>query len=646
MTTKKTRKRKPVTAPSPTVHAQESEPVTNDWRHRVKNRWDALSTFRKHWYKNIALGVLIELCLHVAGHTFQLGPLVAFENWGLDVVTRLNQTTCSMLGPGNPDPDTLGRMLRCEEENGARSSPVLVEVDAETWRSPAWGLGEPDSAPRDAIATLIERAFGLGATQVVLDILVEDHAPLGAPAPPPGSPAAVVQETDRRFADRLRALLSKPAFGSGRQLVLVRTERRPQPPDESAFRSELRHSKAVDEVVKDSNGRIVIAAPYFEVGADRRLRDWELFKVVCERRADKPDSGFLRVVPSVQFMTAAFQAAKCRQALVHVAGQPFTRCEDGSGAERSREGSEASWASATACTPFPAVGAANLSDVESTARACMLSLQMEGVRAARDSHSCVQARRVCRPGGGTNSATDSGCAAVMTRIDRIEAAGPGTVRKVWTRLSTGQSGEGIDAGLQEGYWSAVQSAFDPRLPAMPHEGGLGNRIVFRYTPDMVATVKAGQLLAANEWQLVQLGPLLRGRVVVIGQTFQEAGDAHFTPLGRMPGAVVLINAVDSMSRHGLMRAPTTLFTLSVSLTLIVVIGCLFALRTSAIAGVMATLIVLFTSGVASVLLFGHGVWLDFSAPIIGILIHSQWDAHKERVELEKRRQSPSDVVEH
>lgn len=642
MTKAKTRNRIPVKAPTPAVRKQKREPVPNAYWRRVKNRWDALSPFRNHWYKNIALGIVIELCLLAAGDTFQFGPVVAFENWGLDVVTRLNQTTCSMLGPGNSNPGTLGRVLRC----AAGSSPLLVEVDAETWRSPGWGQGEPDNAPRDAVATLIERSFELGATQVVLDILVEDHAPLGTPAPPPGSPAALVQATDRRFADRLRALLNKPSFGPDRRLVLVRTERRPLPADESAFRSEIRHSKAVDEVVNDSNGHIVIAAPYFEVGADRRLRDWDLFKVVCERRADKPDSGFLRVVPSVQLITAAFRAAKCPQALVHTAGQPFKRCEEDSGAHPSREGPEASWASATACTPFPAVGAANLSDAESTARACTLALQMEGVRAARDSHWCAQARTACRSGGSTNPATDPGCAVLMTRLDSIDAARHGIMRRVWTRLSMARSDESIDAGLQEGYWSAVQQAFDPRLPALPHEGGLGNRVVFRYTPDQVATVKAGQLLAANEGQLAQFGPLLRGRVVVIGQTFQEAGDAHFTPLGRMPGAVLLVNAVDSMSRHGLMQAPSTLFTLSVSLALIVAIGCAFALRTSAIAAVIATLIVVFTSGVVSFLLFGHGVWLNFAAPIIGILIHSQWEAHKERVELKKRRLSPLHAVEH
>ena len=611
--------------------------VVGSYMGSVKDKWNALSPFGKHWCKNIALGVLIELGIHVSGHTFHVGPVLAFQNWGLDVVTRLSQSTCVMLNPSNGTVSILSQALRCPDADGTAGPPLLIEVDAETWRSPSWGHGEPERAPRDAMATLIDRAFELGASQIVLDILVEDHVPLGAPAPPAGTAAALAQVADQLFADRLSLLLSKPYFGQNRRLVLVRTERHPLPQDESAFVSELRHSMAVDKVVAASNERIVIAAPYFQVGADRRLRDWDLFKVVCERQADGPEHGLLRVVPSVQLVMAAF-AGTCPQAPVHNAGQPFARCGESTDARSAKAQAKAAWTSTMACTPFPALGAANLSDTESTVRACTTALQLEGIRASNDSRWCAQARMACRAAENPSQAAEPACAALMTRLDATEATRLGVLQAVRTQITAGQVDESVNAGIVDGYWSAVQQAFDPHLGALPREGGVGNRIVFRYPPNQVTTINALQLLTATGEPLRQFGPLMRGRVVVIGQTFSETGDAYFTPLGRMPGAVVLVNAIDSMSRHGLMQAPTTVLTLSVAFALIVAVSFGFTRWTSAIAAGLATLAVVFTSGVASFFFFAHGVWLDFAAPIIGILIHSQWDAHKEREELKRLSQ--------
>jgi hypothetical protein len=64
---------------------------------------------------------------------------------------------------------------------------------------------------------------------------------------------------------------------------------------------EMRVSPCVDDVVMRSNGRIVVAAPYFTYSSDRVLRDWKLLKVVCEPEADRV-TGRLRIVPSVQLM--------------------------------------------------------------------------------------------------------------------------------------------------------------------------------------------------------------------------------------------------------------------------------------------------------------------------------------------------------
>jgi CHASE2 domain-containing sensor protein len=179
----------------------------------------------------------------------------------------------------------------------------------------------------------------------------------------------------------------------------------------------------------------------------------------------------------------------------------------------------------------------------------------------------------------------------------------------------------------------VKPGLRSKAKDLSHEGGPENRVIFRYTPDTAPTISAGQFLAAKGKALAQYQPLLKERVVVIGQTYPEAADSHITPLGRMAGALVLVNAIDSMSRHGLMQEPHPVVKWGAVLLVIVLVGFAFAWWTSAIATIFATLAVIATAGVASFLLFGHGLWLDFAGPVIGIMIHSLWAAHEERKEL-------------
>jgi len=43
--------------------------------------------------------------------------------------------------------------------------------------------------------------------------------------------------------------------------------------------------------------------------------------------------------------------------------------------------------------------------------------------------------------------------------------------------------------------------------------------------------------------------------MVIGASFAESRDRHLTPLGEMPGTLVLINAIQSLYQHGELTAP-------------------------------------------------------------------------------------------
>ena len=195
-------------------------------------------------------------------------------------------------------------------------------------------------------------------------------------------------------------------------------------------------------------------------------------------------------------------------------------------------------------------------------------------------------------------------------------------------------------GIFNHYWRSVQQSFeraksDPPLANLPYDGGLGNRVVFRYPPagQGMTNQSALPFLLADEATLAPYAAAIRGRIVVIGQTFDETRDFFDTPLGRMPGAMVLVNAIDSMGKHRLMQPPSNALTYGVALALIVLVGYLFAKWDSTIGTTLATAAVVLTAGAASFFLFAHGVWLDFAAPIVGIQIHRWWAAFEERVEL-------------
>lgn len=487
----------------------------------LRRRWMALSGRQQHWLINIAIGVMIELVVHLLAHTWHWAPLVVAQNGALDGMMRASAAAYT----------------------GAVTTPdmLLVEIDDAVWRSPRWGGGEPHRAPRDQLARLIERALAGGARQVVLDILIE------------GTPQGEALEEDLRFASALEGLLATGKLGAGQQLVLVRTLRPPYPlarltmgaaaagsRHAEGYLPELRESPALDAVVARSGGRIVVAAPYFRYSTDHVVRDWQLLQVVCQRRTGA--DGVLRTVPSVQLAVAA-----------HALGVAAPQLPWHSDAEPPAP-----------CRPFP-----------------------------------------------TTPPVDAGALDALER----QATSPAQLDRI------------VDTELQRS-WERLREAFQARSLALPQHAlahdALGNRVVFRFARPPAVVGALGLLDGERQVDV-------DGRVVVIGQTYTEVPDMHRTPLGTMPGVVVLMNAIDSMTRHQVVEPPPWYATWGLALALIVGAGYAFARLDSFVASWVATLVVIALLYPLSYFTFKHGVWLDFALPLIGIQMHRTADVWKERI---------------
>ena len=124
--------------------------------------------------------------------------------------------------------------------------------------------------------------------------------------------------------------------------------------------------------------------------------------------------------------------------------------------------------------------------------------------------------------------------------------------------------------------------------------------------------------------------LLRGRVVVIGGASLR-DDVHPTPLGLMPGSLVLINAVDTLLGRQI-RTVGIWYTVLLEVLLITVVSLLFAALTPPAATALSLLAIgvcILTLGMA---LFDTGVWLDFVMPTLGVLGHEIIHAAHRRIE--------------
>ena len=514
--------------------------------------WGGLRPFFRHWLCNIAIGVLIELILHGL-EPLHLRLLLQVENFALDSMMALHAV-----------------IARAPQNQREPPYQIFVNVDDATWRGKDWGGGEPYRAPRDALFKLIKTAIENGATQVVLDILVEGERAARPQEQQEDAKFAedlrsLLNKEDASFAKHLRSLLSR--FGPNQQLVLVRSVRPPLPQVEldkdGMLRrmlypalGELRESPSVDEVVSDSHGKIVVAAPYFMDSPDRMLRDWRLLKVVCRRIKDGP-SGVLRVVPSVQLMVAAKYFG--------VPADKMPAQEAGNN-----------------CAPFPAQELAD------------------------------------QPQPPLSS----------SNFDKRQ------------KEVNEQSVKASDS-----YWKALRSAvLDAKRvdigEAVFDKNGLGNRVVFRSGPNLepdkhFVVVPARLLLLPGSDIDKRVASMFDGRVVVIGQSYIEAGDRHYTPMGQLPGAVVLQNAIDSMVRYPLIKPLNDGAEHIIDLLVIIVIGGVFAWSNSARASLISTAVLVPTLAFVSFHIFTYGMWLDFALPVVGILIHREVKNFEERARLRK-----------
>ena len=114
---------------------------------------------------------------------------------------------------------------------------------------------------------------------------------------------------------------------------------------------------------------------------------------------------------------------------------------------------------------------------------------------------------------------------------------------------------------------------------------------------------------------------LRGQVVIIGASHPDIQDLYQTPLGWLPGALIVVNAVQSLGHQGELQTPGLAGSLALAAGLITTMSLLFARFHSFLGSLLSGLTVLLVLLPISLWLLGSGVWIGFALPLVAVLVH-------------------------
>jgi CHASE2 domain-containing sensor protein len=135
---------------------------------------------------------------------------------------------------------------------------------------------------------------------------------------------------------------------------------------------------------------------------------------------------------------------------------------------------------------------------------------------------------------------------------------------------------------------------------------------------------------------------LHGYVVVIGASHADSRDLYMTPLGEMPGALILINAMHTLLQVGELRPLNLWLSAVIQIAFIIVMSLTFQ-RWNSFLGAAAVLAVI-VLGIMPLSLWGlrSGMWLDFVAPLLAVQVFQivktvQGGLDSKATEVRKRR---------
>ena len=234
-------------------------------------------------------------------------------------------------------------------------------------------------------------------------------------------------------------------------------------------------------------------------------------------------------------------------------------------------------------------------------------------------------------------------AAAMIARQAIYGAPPGDEDPPLKRMTrslaafTPASCERADGGRE-----GTLDSLPPDRPIRIEGADVSKRVIYRvaWKPGAVGlgpVVELPPAAGGGETQLVEVRPArlvvpgdpdaavpgLEGRIVVIGGSFRSSGDRYNTPLGVMPGSLMIINAIEALTQNGTPREFSTPFRIVISLLVIVVASLLtLFLRPIVAAAALSSFLLMLMFALLN--RFQAGAVLDLAVPAVGAFVHDLW----------------------
>lgn len=125
--------------------------------------------------------------------------------------------------------------------------------------------------------------------------------------------------------------------------------------------------------------------------------------------------------------------------------------------------------------------------------------------------------------------------------------------------------------------------------------------------------------------------IFRNKIVVIGGSYRDGRDIYLTPIGEMPGSLILINAIHSLLQYeDISSLPSVVFMFLLETLIILMTAVLMMSRgfwTMLLSGAM----VIFMLLPMSMVLFRYGVGVNFAIPLVFMLLYHIGAEFNERV---------------
>ena len=135
---------------------------------------------------------------------------------------------------------------------------------------------------------------------------------------------------------------------------------------------------------------------------------------------------------------------------------------------------------------------------------------------------------------------------------------------------------------------------------------------------------------------------LTGKIVVIGASYAAANDLHATPIGEMPGALVVINEMNALLEFGQIRELNPRIKWTVLVALIIAFSLSFSYFTKAWGTRVARFVVNAILIPLSLWLFQYGWWLDVVFPLLVLQAYGQFVDFDVKSQTIKREQIRSE----